>query len=48
MYLDEKDGRKVIVCIVGKATLLYDFKCIADLNVMLNSQGDWMDLGSAD
>jgi hypothetical protein len=48
MYLDEKDGRKVIVCIVGKATLLYDFKCIADLHVMLNSQGDWMDLGSTD
>ena len=24
MYLDEKDGQEVIVCIVGKTTLLYD------------------------
>jgi hypothetical protein len=24
MYLDEKDGKEVIVCVVGKTTLLYD------------------------
>ena len=48
MYLDEKDGKKVIVCVVGKTTLLYDFNCIADLHAMLKSRGDWMELGSAD
>ena len=37
MYIEEKDGRKVIVCVVGKTTLLYDFKCIADLHAMLKS-----------
>ena len=32
MYLDEKDGKKVIVCVVGKTTLMYDHKCITDLH----------------
>ncbi len=48
MYLDEKDGKEVIVCTVGKTTLLYDKRAIDDLNTMLKKHGEWMDLGSAD
>jgi len=48
MYLDEKDGTDVIVCVVGKTTLLYDRRAINDLRDMLQKHGDWMELGSAD
>jgi hypothetical protein len=48
MYLDEKDGNEVIVCVVGATTLLYDRKAISDLQEMLKAHGDWMELGSAD
>jgi hypothetical protein len=48
MYKDDKDGKEVIVCVVGKTTLLYDYRCIKDLHTMLKKQGDWMELGSAD
>ena len=48
MYADEKEGTKVIVCVVGKTTLLYDYRCLADLHAMLKKHGDWMELGSAD
>ena len=48
MYLDERDGHKVIVCVVGKTTLLYDARAIDDLHAMLVAHGDWMELGSAD
>ena len=48
MYMDTKDGKEVIVCIVGKTTLLYDAKAINDLHTTLKTHGDWMDLGSAD
>lgn len=48
MYRDQKDGNEVIVCVVGKTTLLYDYQCLADLHAMLKAHGDWMDLGSAD
>lgn len=48
MYKDEKDGKEVIVCTVGKTVLLYDYRCIADLQAMLKKHGDWMELGSAD
>ncbi|MGZ5253464.1 MAG: DUF6855 family protein [Flavitalea sp.] len=48
MYKDEKDGKEVLVCVVGKTTLLYDYRCIKDLHTMLKEHGDWMDLGSAD
>jgi hypothetical protein len=48
MYRDVKDGREVIVCVVGTTTLLYDARCIADLHAMLKAHGDWMDLGGAD
>ena len=48
MYVDERDGAKVIICVVGKTTLLYDHRCLADLHAMLKKHGDWMDLGTAD
>ena len=48
MYLDEKDGQQVIVCVVGKTTLLYDARAIEDLHAMLTERGDWVELGSAD
>ena len=48
MYLDERDGRDVIVCVVGKTTLLYDARAIDDLHAMLKARGDWVELGGAD
>ena len=48
MYKDEKDGNEVIVCVVGKTILLYDYRCLKDLQAMLKKHGDWMDLGGAD
>lgn len=48
MYRDQKDGKDVIVCTVGKTVLLYDARCLTDLHAMLKAHGDWMDLGSAD
>jgi hypothetical protein len=48
MYIDQLDGTKVIVCMVGKTKLMYDFRAIADLHAMLKKQGDWIALGSAD
>jgi hypothetical protein len=48
MHVDEKDGKEVLVCTVGKTVLLYDIRCIDHLHQMLLSHGDWMELGSAD
>ena len=48
MYIDEKDGREIIVCQVGKTTLHYDYRCLADCHAMLREHGDWMLLGSKD
>jgi hypothetical protein len=48
MYVDEKDGKEVIVCVVGKTTLFYDKRAIKDLSEMLKKHADWMELGSAD
>ncbi len=48
MYIEEKDGKKIIVCTVGKTVLYYDFRCIKDLYEMLKTYGDWMLLGGAD
>jgi hypothetical protein len=48
MFVDERDGRKVLVCVVGKTTLLYDARAIEDLHTMLTERGDWVELGSAD
>ena len=46
--LVEKEGKEVIVCVVGKTTLLYDYRCLNHLHTMLKKYGDWMELGSAD
>ena len=48
MHIDEKDGVRVLVCTVGKTVLHYDARCIADLQAMLASAGDWVELGGAD
>jgi hypothetical protein len=48
MHRDQKDGKDVIVCTVGKTVLLYDARCLVDLRAMLIAHGDWMELGSAD
>ena len=43
MHMDEKDGKEVLVCTVGKTVLLYDIRCINDLHAMLKKHGDWME-----
>jgi hypothetical protein len=48
MFLDEREGRQVLVCVVGKTTLLYDARAIDDLHAMLKERSDWVELGSAD
>ncbi|MEP6735035.1 MAG: DUF6855 family protein [Chryseolinea sp.] len=48
MHVDEKDGKEILVCTVGKTVLHYDIKIIDDLYAMLKKHGDWMELGSAD
>jgi len=48
MHKDEKEGKAILVCTVGKTVLHYDYRCLADLHAMLKKQGDWMELGSAD
>ncbi len=48
MHMDEKDGKEIIVCTVGKTVLHYDARIISDLHTMLKKHGDWMLLGSKD
>lgn len=48
MYKDEKDGNPILVCVVGKTVLHYDYRCLNDLHEWLKQQGDWMELGAAD
>jgi hypothetical protein len=48
MHVDEKDGKEILVCTVGKTILHYDMRCLNDLHQMLKKHGDWMELGSAD
>jgi hypothetical protein len=48
MHVDEKDGKRVLVCTVGTTVLLYDARCIEDLYAMLKAAADWVDLGGAD
>ncbi len=42
MYVDEKDGKAIIVCTVGTTVLHYDYRCLADLHAMLQEHGDWI------
>lgn len=48
MHLAEQGGRAVLVCVVGKTTLVYDARCLSDLYAMLLRAGDWVELGGAD
>jgi hypothetical protein len=48
MHTEEKDGKRVLVCTVGKTVLSYDARCIEDLHKMLKTNGDWVELGGAD
>ncbi len=48
MHIDEKDGMKILVCIVGSTVLHYDARCVDDLHAMLKKAGDWVELGGAD
>lgn len=48
MHMDEKGGKEILVCTVGKTILHYDMRCLQDLHTMLKKHGDWMELGSAD
>ena len=48
MHVEDKDGKAVLVCTVGKTVLLYDARCVDDLHTMLKSAGGWVDLGGAD
>ena len=48
MHIENKDGKDVLVCTVGKTVLLYNLVILDDLHQMLQKYGDWMELGSAD
>jgi len=48
MYISEKDGKKIIVCTVGKTILHYDYRALSDLYEMLKKHNDWILLGSVD
>ena len=48
MHVEEKEGKDILVCTVGKTVLYYDIRCLDDLRAMLKKHGDWMELGSAD
>ena len=48
IHTDEKDGKKILVCTVGKTVLHYDARCVDDLVKMLKKAGEWVELGGAD
>jgi hypothetical protein len=48
MHNDQKDGKDILVCTVGKTILHYDARILDDMHDMLKKHGDWMELGSAD
>ncbi len=48
IHVEEKEGKTVLVCTVGKTVLSYDARCIDDLHKMLRAAGGWVELGSAD
>ena len=48
MHVDQKDGKDILVCTVGKTVLHYNINCLKDLHKMLKDHGDWIELGSAD
>ncbi len=48
MHVDEKDGRRILVCTVGKTVLHYDARCVDDLHATLKKAGEGVELGGAD
>jgi hypothetical protein len=48
MHIEQKDGKDILVCTVGKTVLHYHPAAVADLHAMLKKHKDWMELGSAD
>lgn len=48
MHTEEKAGKRILVCTVGKTVLHYDARCVDDLRAMLVKAGDWVELGGAD
>jgi hypothetical protein len=48
MYRDDESDPPRLVCVVGSTTLYYDARAIDDLHAMLQANGDWVPLGSAD
>ena len=48
MHVEDRDGKRVLACTVGKTVLYYDARCIDDLHKMLKAAGDWVELGGAD
>ena len=48
MHAEQKDGKDILVCTVGKTVLHYNIDCIDDLHTMLKQHGGWIELGSAD
>ncbi|MES2457908.1 MAG: hypothetical protein V4594_20280 [Bacteroidota bacterium] len=48
MHTDVKDGSDSHNVCRWKTVLHYDYRCLADLQQMLKTHGDWMELGSAD
>nr|WP_245319077.1 hypothetical protein [Hymenobacter elongatus] len=48
MHREQKDGRDLLVCTVGKTVLHYDHRALHDLYAMLKAHSDWLPLGSAD
>jgi len=48
VYRDEAANPPALVCRVGSTELRYQLRCLNDLQAMLKSHGDWMELGSAD
>jgi len=48
MHNDEKDGKEILVCTVGKTVMHYDARILDYMHAMLKKHKDWMELGSAD
>jgi hypothetical protein len=48
MHVEEKGGKPVLICTVGKTVLEYDVRCIDDLHAMLKTAGGWVELGGTD